>query len=220
MTCISGEDLVNSLSLSFLHTKPTDAHTLARCIWRYRVQGVLYHNTTKIQVKVSLPLCWNDANPLVFTEMCQTEHSLSQSSLCLYSIFISLSFSLACNQPLCMAENNIALLKRDHTWEKQPTPAALSCKIKNYKNNNKKKTKTGQHLTNHFEISITVIPAPAFPYFCFLSNPGPFLAIHLAAKHTAKKEKKDSNAQHVQRNTCVLSKMHTINTHSFAHSHK
>ncbi len=135
--------------------------------------------------KVSLPLCWNDANPLVFTEMCQTEQSLSQSSLCLYSIFISLSFSLAHNQPLCMAENNIALLKRDHTWEKQPTPAALSCRIKK----NKNKIKTGQHLTHHFEISITVSPAPALSYFCSLGHPGPFLPYIWMQKIQRRKEK-------------------------------
>lgn len=171
-----------------------------------------------MRFKVSLPLCWNDANPLVFTEMCQTEQSLSQSSLCLSSIFISLPFSLACNQPLCMAENNIAPLKRDHTWEKQPTPAALSCRIQKIKIT-KNRPASNAPLWNLYRSR----SSSCSPLFLLSQSPWTFFTIHLDAKNTAREgKKKHSNSQHVHTNTCVLSekkkKKVNINTHASAAS--
>lgn len=144
--------------------------------------------------------------------MCQTEQSLSQSSLCLSSIFISLPFSLACNQPLCMAENNIAPLKRDHTWEKQPTPAALSCRIQKIKITKKRPASKAPLLKSQW-VQLLLSPISAFPVTLDL------FYHTFGCKKYSEGGKKHSNSQHVHTNTCVLSeKKGNINTHASAAS--
>lgn len=148
--------------------------------------------------------------------MCQTEQSLSQSSLCLSSIFISLPFSLACNQPLCMAENNIAPLKRDHTWEKQPTPAALSCRIQKIKITKNRPASNALLLKSLSQsVQLLLSPISAFPVTLDL------FYHTFGCKKYSEGGKKHSNSQHVHTNTCVLSEKKSEYKHtrirSFTH---
>lgn len=113
------------------------------------VWGVLQHQTTTMPFKGSLPLCRNDANPPVFTVMCQPEQSLSQSSLFILSLFLSHFLWHATN--FSVWQKITLLLSETVHGETAYACCSLSCKITNININTNKNNKT---LANKFQAAL------------------------------------------------------------------
>lgn len=168
---------IKSLSLR-LHTNPTDAHTLVRRTWRYEE---CYSTKQQRRLsKASLPLCRNDANPPVFTVMCQPEQSLSQNSLFILSLFLPHSLWRATNFSVCQ---KITLLLRETAHGGTAHACcSRSCRITNININTNNNIKTP---ANKFQAALTS-PSQWFEALLPSSHPRSFFKNYIYdAKTTA-----------------------------------